>query len=184
MMTADIADRTRSRFRVAAAGLCILAAVASGGGKLLTADTSPVRLLGVTTDGSAVVIEATEPVAYAVSKPDPLTLHIDLRNVTVENAANQVERKGAIAGVTLEQANAVDGRAVARVRLALARPASHTVRSARNTIRVELSAAPAAAAAPPRQRPQPRRPRRTAAAPARPRSSIASSPRRAGRRRP
>jgi type IV pilus assembly protein PilQ len=148
MMSANIADRTRSRFRVAAAGVCILAAVASGGGKLLTADTSPVRLLGVTTDGSAVVIEATEPVAYAVSKPDPLTLHIDLRNVTVENAANQVERRGAIAGVTLEQANAVDGRAVARVRLALARPVSHTVRSARNTIRVELSAAPAAAAAP------------------------------------
>ncbi len=97
-------------------------------------------MLGVTTDGSAVVIEATEPVAYAVSKPDPLTLLIDLRNVTVANAANQVGRKGAVAGVTLEQTSAVDGRAVARVRLALARPASHTVRSARNTIRVELSA--------------------------------------------
>jgi type IV pilus assembly protein PilQ len=150
MMSANTAERTRSRFRAGAAGLCILAAVASGGGRLLTADASPVRLLGVTTDGSAVVIEASEPVAYAVSKPDPLTLYIDMRNVTVANAANQVTRRGAVAGVTLEQASAVDGRSVARVRVALSRPAAHNVRSARNTIRVELSAAaaPSAATAP------------------------------------
>jgi len=148
-MIANMADITRSRIRCAAAGLCMIAAAAGAGGLLLSANTTPtVRLLGVTTDGSAVVIEATEPVAYAVSKPDPLTLFIDMRNVSVADAANQVERRGAVAGVSLEQTSAVDGRAVARVRLSLARPAEHKVRSARNTIRVELSAAKAAAAAP------------------------------------
>jgi type IV pilus assembly protein PilQ len=153
MMSANFADTTWGRIRVAAAGLCVAGAIAGAGGMLLSADTSPVRLLGVTSDGSAIVIEATEPVAYAVSKPDPLTLLIDLRNVSVANAANQVERRGAIAGVTLEQTSAVDGRAVARVRLALARPASHKIRSARNTIRVELSSpaktAPVAVQTPP-----------------------------------
>ena len=31
---------------------------------------------------AAVLIEATEPVAYAVSRPDPLTVLVDLRDVT------------------------------------------------------------------------------------------------------
>ena len=150
VMSANFAQPTRSRLRSATATLCVLAATATSG-MLLSADRASVRLLGVKMDGSAIIIEATEPVAYAVSKPDPLTLLIDMRNVSVEAAANSVERRGAIAGVTLEQTNAVDGREVARVRLALARPAEHKVRSARNTIRVELSAArsaPAPAALP------------------------------------
>ena len=131
--------------------LTVMTALAVAGGMLLSAATSPIRLLGVSSAGNTVVIEATEPVAYAVSHPDPLTVLIDLRNVSVADAANDVAAKGLVAGVTLEQATAVDGRALARVRVSLARPTQYRVRSARNTIRVELSPAtakPAAGGAP------------------------------------
>jgi type IV pilus assembly protein PilQ len=122
-----------------AAALTTVAATTAAGGLLLSAANAPVRLVGVTSEGSAVIIESSEPVAYAVSKPDPLTLLIDMRNVTVIDAANHVRRTPAVANISLEQTTAVDGRAVARVRLSLARPATHKVRSARNTIRVELA---------------------------------------------
>ena len=88
-----------------------------------------------------VLIESTEPVAYAVSRPDPLTVLVDLRNVSVADAANQVARSGPIAGVTLEQATA-DRRAGASRACAsrCASPSSYAVRSARNMIRLELGA--------------------------------------------
>ena len=109
---------------------------------MLTAAPAPVRLLGVSAQTSgrtaALLIEATDPVAYAVSRPDPLTLLVDLRNVNVGDAANQVARGGVISGVTLEQQTAIDGKSLARVRVTLASPTSYRVRSARNTIRVEL----------------------------------------------
>ena len=100
------------------------------------------------------LIESTEPVAYAVSRPDPLTVLVDLRNVASADAADQVAGKGPVAGVTLEQATGVDGQEVARVRVALASPAAYKVRSARNVIRLELEPEmPAAFAAPRRDAP-------------------------------
>ena len=137
-----IADTRQKRRRVA--GVVAIAALAAAGTIMLSAAGAPVRLVGVSRQDNAVLIEATEPVAYAVSRPDPLTLLVDLRNVSVAEARNDVQRSGDVAGVRLEQATAVDGASVARVRLALSRPAEYRVRSARNTIRVELTA-PAAA---------------------------------------
>jgi type IV pilus assembly protein PilQ len=107
-------------------------------------DAVPVRLLGVSAEGRAILIEASEPVAYVVSRPDPLTVIVELREATVAEASNDVPRRDLVAGVTLEDGTAVDGKAVARVRVALAKPAVSKVRSARNTIRLELSPAPAA----------------------------------------
>ena len=49
------------------------------------------------------------------------------------------------AGVKLEQAAAVDGASLARVRVSLTGPSEYRVRSARNTIRVELTASTAQA---------------------------------------
>jgi type IV pilus assembly protein PilQ len=125
----------------------LIAAIA--GGLVVTAAPSPVRLLGVSAQATgrtaALLIEATEPVAYAVSRPDPLTLLVDLRNVSVADAENQVAHSGPVERVTLEQATAIDGKALARVRVALAAPSTYRVRSARNTIRVELE--PSASAA-------------------------------------
>ena len=137
MMTLSMV-RLRPVHRLAAAS--VLAAAA--GSLVLTAAPAPVRLVGVSAQATgrvaAVMIEATEPVAYAVSRPDPLTVLVDLRNVSVEDAENQVARSGPVSGVTLEQATSIDGKALARVRVALASPSAYTVRSARNVIRVEL----------------------------------------------
>jgi type IV pilus secretin PilQ/predicted competence protein len=130
-----------TRVRVTAAALAAAVAIATAGSLLLSAEDAPVKLLGVSSDGSTIVIEATEPVAYSVTKPDAWTLLIDLRNVTVDGALNQVTRTAAVTSVSLEQKSTVDGHELARVRLALARPAEPKVRSARNTIRVELLAA-------------------------------------------
>jgi type IV pilus assembly protein PilQ len=124
-----------------------MAVLALAGSVALTARSSepvPVRLLGVSAEGRAILIEASEPVAYVVSRPDPLTVVVELREATSAEASNEVPRRDLVAGVTLEDGTAVDGTAVARVRVALARPAVSKVRSARNTIRLELSPAPAA----------------------------------------
>ena len=93
---------------------------------MLTAAPAPVRLAGrVGPDDrrtAALLIEATEPVAYAVSRPDPLTVLVDLRNVNVGDAANRWRAAASISGVTLEQATPIDGKSLARVRVALASP--------------------------------------------------------------
>jgi len=121
-------------------------AVVAAAGIILDAKTAPVRLVGVTAQGDVVLIESTEPAAYSVSTPDPLTLVLEMRNVSVSDAKNDVPRQGAIAGVRLEQATGMDGRSIGRVHLSLTRPSEHVVRSSRNTIRVELVPRPGATA--------------------------------------
>jgi type IV pilus assembly protein PilQ len=117
-------------------------------GVMLAATGTPVRLVGVSADGNAVLIESTEPVAYSVSRPDRLTLVVELRNVSVADARSDVERQGTIAAVKLEQATAIDGRSLARVHVSLVQPSEYKVRSARNTIRVELTPSTAPARTP------------------------------------
>src|SRR6185436_1133519 len=143
--------------------VALTAAVAAA----LSAGSAPIRLLGVSTETNAVLIEATEPVAYAVSRPDPLTVLIDLRNVTVADAATEIRHHESVAAVTLEQTSGLDGKAMGRVHVMLARPATHLVRSSRNTIRLELT--PAAGSAPAAARPP------AAAAPARSTAAAATT---------
>jgi type IV pilus assembly protein PilQ len=118
--------------------------------------------------GASVLIEASEPVAYVTSRPDPLTVLVDLRNVTAVGVANRVSGSpvGPIAAVTTEETRATDGALVARVRVLLAAPGQHQVRSDRNVIQVDVvpdddspgtirlvGSAPSAKAAPPEARP-------------------------------
>ena len=124
-----------------AAKLLIAASLSLAGGMSLSAGSAPIRLVGVSAQGNQLFIEATEPVAYSVTRPDPLTVLLELRNVAVGNAANILEHRDPIAAVVLEQAVPAGGRAVARVRVSLARPYEYAVRSARNTIRLELTRA-------------------------------------------
>ena len=127
-----------------AATLSLVAALAAVGGMALSAGSAPIRLLGVSSQGNAVLIESTEPAAYVVKRPDPLTVMVELRNVSVSDASNLVARRDPITAVALEQASAIDGKSIARVRVSLSRPSEYTVRSARNTIRLELTAPPRA----------------------------------------
>ncbi len=71
-------------------GLALLLTVAAAGA-LVNASPAPpavavaVRLKAISArvnaKGASLVIEATEPVAYTTSRPDPLTLLLDFRNV-------------------------------------------------------------------------------------------------------
>ncbi len=153
-MSQQLSNTNMSRLRVAQ--LAIALSLAAANGLSLSAGTAPIRLLGVSAQGNAVVIESTEPAAYVVKRPDSLTVLVELRNVSVANASNVVERRDPIANVTLEQGSGDDGQAVARVRVKLSRPLEYAVRSARNLIRLELTSPSrtAAAAAP---MPQPAR---------------------------
>ena len=115
------------------------------------ADTPALRSISSRLDGrvSTVLIEASEPVAYLTSQPDPLTVLVDLRNVQAGSLAGQpmAAMLAPVAAVTLEGASAPDGSPVARVRVKLERAAKYRVRSSRNTILVEVDRAPAAPAA-------------------------------------
>jgi type IV pilus assembly protein PilQ len=120
--------------------------VALGAGSLmLVAAGAAIRLLSVTAQGSSVVIEASEPVAYTVNRLDAQTLIVELRDVSVGNATSQVQPQAAVAAARLEQGTAADGVSVSRVRLTVPKGAEYTVKSARNTIRLELMSAVGAA---------------------------------------
>ena len=118
--------------------------------------------------GTSVRIEASEPVAYVTTRPDPLTVLVDLRHATTSGAVNRIPPSpvGGVAAVTLEDATATDGTAVARVRVMLASPGEPRVRSERNVIHVDVAddrplqgpRAPAPAAAAPAGAPAPASP--------------------------
>jgi type IV pilus assembly protein PilQ len=130
--------------------LAIVALLAASSSLSLSAGATPIRLLGVSAQGTAVLIESSEPAAYVVKRPDPLTVVVELRNVSLASPVNPViqqRERDPIASVTLEQGVGDDGQAVARIRVELSRPQEYAVRSARNTIRLELTA-PTHAAAP------------------------------------
>jgi len=127
---------------LAAALVATLAASGPGPRAGAGADTPALKSISSRLDGtiSTVLIEASEPVAYLTSQPDPLTVLVDLRNVTAAGLEGQpmAAMLAPIAGVTLEGASAPDGAPVSRVRVRLDRAAKHRVRSSRNTILVEV----------------------------------------------
>jgi type IV pilus assembly protein PilQ len=98
---------------------------------------------------STVLIESTEPVAYLTSQPDPLTVLVDLRNVTIDStgARRLSEPQAPVNAVEVAPSQSPDGAPMARVRVQLDRAARHRVRSSRNMIFVEVdrSGAPAPA---------------------------------------
>ena len=113
--------------------------------------------------GASLVIEATEPVPYVATRPDPLTVYIDFRNVAADGLASFVANaKGPIAGVAVEPVRRV-GAPASRVRIALTQPVAHHVRSDRNTVVIDFDKASAKAAPyvlPPAQRARGRQARR------------------------
>ncbi|MBY0495402.1 MAG: type IV pilus secretin PilQ [Cyanobacteria bacterium] len=147
---------------VAALAMTIMASspAAIGG-----AETPALKSISSRLDGaiSTVLIEASEPVAYLTSQPDPLTVLVDLRNVNAAGLDGKpfADMLAPVSAVGVESASAPDGMPVARVRVRLDRAARHRVRSARNTILVEVDrssassltatpAVPAIAPVPPR----------------------------------
>ncbi len=118
-----------------------LAAIGAGDSRLAAA-TGP-RLTAITSTAGvrpAVLIESSEPVAYAAERPDPFTVVVDLRNVSPAGYANGfvADPASPVRGIAVEPARADDGTPVTRIKVSLAEPVSHKVRSQRNVIVVEL----------------------------------------------
>jgi len=95
----------------------------------------------VTSKGTSLVIEATEPVPYVATRPDPLTLLIDFRNVAADAVTSTVapDVKSAIESVAVEQ---VDGDAAGlagpRIRIKLSEPVGYQARASRNTVVIDF----------------------------------------------
>jgi type IV pilus assembly protein PilQ len=93
-------------------------------------------------------IEASDPVPYVASQPDPRTFVVEMRDVLAVGFADnfKLDPRVPISGVSVETARAFDGAAVARVSVALAQPIRPRVRSSRNVIYVEADRIDRAAA--------------------------------------
>src|SRR5207244_3687114 len=118
---------------VASAALCAGALISAAGP---AAGGMSVRLIAISSrelaNGATLVIEATEPVPYVATRPDPMTLVLDLRNVAADGFANHVRTgsKSPIGSVVVESAESL-GAPIARIRIALTQPVTHRVRSDR-----------------------------------------------------
>lgn len=110
-----------------------------------SAEAPALRSVSSRMDGSVstVLIEASEPVAYLTSQPDPLTVLVDLRNVRAAELGPHfiTGTLAPVSSVTIEESTAPDGSPVARVRVSLERAVKHRVRSSRNMILVEVDRA-------------------------------------------
>jgi type IV pilus assembly protein PilQ len=84
-------------------------------------------------------IEASDPVPYVASQPDPRMFVIELRDVTASGFADnfKADPRHPFAAIQVESGRSADGVSVARVVMLLAQPMRPRVRSSRNVIYVE-----------------------------------------------
>src|SRR5262245_27440803 len=122
---------------------CVLADLA-GAAAETPAATSGVRLKAISSrvnsSGASLVIEATEPVPYVSTRPDPLSVVLDFRNVGTDGLANSIRPSAGspIQSVSVEPTESL-GTRVARVRVGLNEPVEYSVRSDRNTVVVDFN---------------------------------------------
>ena len=121
---------------------------------MIVATTAPIQLVAISSRTSpgtlSILIEASQPAPYITSQPDPLTLFVDLRNVSTAGVVNRFSAgRGPVRSVDIEDLAAPDGSAVARVRMSLATPVRHEVHSTRETIRVDFDLSAPDAPSPP-----------------------------------
>jgi type IV pilus assembly protein PilQ len=112
--------------------------LAAGGARV---DTATLTNIASRVDSRAgvIAIEASDPVAYVASQPNPRLFVIELRDVESLGFADHFtpDPRHPFVAVTVEPGNAADGARVARVQIQLAQPMRPRVRSARNVIYVE-----------------------------------------------
>ncbi|MDQ3169922.1 MAG: type IV pilus secretin PilQ [Acidobacteriota bacterium] len=131
------------RLRIGVLGVMLAAAAAATAAHPAASGTA-IRLLSIggETDGGAhvIVIESSEPAAYAVARPDPLTVLIDLRGVVAGSAKNRFRpAAGApVSSVLIDEMRAPDGTPLTRIAMLLTSPASHSVVSAKGKIKVSF----------------------------------------------
>jgi len=101
-----------------------------------------------------IAIEATTPVPYVASQPDPNTFVVELRDVIAVGFQNDfsADPRHPVSAVQVENGRSSDGAVVARVRMTLGRPMRPRVRSSRNVIFVEADMVAGPATQPPSYR--------------------------------
>ncbi|MGC4084227.1 MAG: type IV pilus secretin PilQ [Vicinamibacterales bacterium] len=109
-----------------------------------TATTIPSAKLTTITSRSdgrsaTLVIEATEPVPYVATRPDPLTVVVDFRNVDTAALAlpTGADGRDPISSIAVEKTESM-GLPISRVRIALAQPVAHHVRADRNRVLIDF----------------------------------------------
>ena len=136
-------------------GLCFAMALgvmdplrANGAGN----DPAMLKKIASRVDGrtGVIAIEASSPVPYVASQPDPKTFVVELRDVVAIGFQNEfaADPRHPIASIQVENAAASDGTVIARVRMTLDEPMRPRVRSARNVIYVEADRTASTAATP------------------------------------
>ena len=143
---------TRRGWRASIALASLTSVVLMSG--MTVATTAPIQLVTISSRMSpgtlSILIEASQPAPYVASQPDPLTLFVDLRNVSTAGVVNRFSAgRGPVRRVDIEDVAAPDGSAVARVRMSLATPVRHEVHSTRGTIRVDFDLSAPDAPSPP-----------------------------------
>jgi type IV pilus secretin PilQ/predicted competence protein len=135
---------------VAMAGTLGIAARAAGPGERSAgAEVTRLKTISskISSKGASLIIEATDPVAYIATRPDPLTVVVDVRNAVADDVNNGVapNEKSPIAAVQVEPTEG-GGTRGSRIRVALMQPVGYRVRSDRNTIVVDFDKPSAKAA--------------------------------------
>lgn len=124
-------------------GLCLAVALGAAAPRLSGAGGEPALLRKIASRLDARVgvlsIEASAPVAYVASQPDPRAFVVELRDVVALGFSDEfsADPRHPVADVEVESSQAVDGVAVTRVRMTLAHAMRPRVRSSRNVIYVE-----------------------------------------------
>ena len=124
--------------------LCVVVTVGAGGPLAAggaRVDLATLENISSRIDGRAgvIAIEASDPVPYIASQPDPRLFVIELRDIVSPGFADNFkpDPRHPFVGVQVETGHAADGAPVARVRIRLAQPMRPRVRSSRNVIYVE-----------------------------------------------
>jgi type IV pilus secretin PilQ/predicted competence protein len=122
----------------AAMALAIIAPLVASGDR---ADVAMLKKIAsrVTDRTGVITIEASDPVPYVASQPDPHTFVVELRDVVALGFADafSTDPRHTISAVQVESGQAFDGAAVARIRMTLSQAMRPRVRSSRNVIYVE-----------------------------------------------
>jgi type IV pilus assembly protein PilQ len=134
-------ERYRKFLLLAVCALVALSAKVPVGAAGAGVDTATLKKITSRLDArtGVLAIEASDPVPYVASQPDPKTFVVELRDVVAAPVSHpvQADPRNPFAGVAVENAVAADGARVARVQLTLAAAVRPRVRSSRNIIFVE-----------------------------------------------
>jgi len=121
--------------------LCVAMTIGARAPQAAGAAVATLKKISTRMDARAgvIAIEASDPVPYVASQPDPREFVIELRDIVALGFADNFkpDPRHPFSALHVETATAADGASVARVKMTLVQPLRPRVRSSRNMIYVE-----------------------------------------------